>query len=111
VIAAFRVDADASADQWMRSHATEEPRVISYDVKRCCGGGKLCMVSVRERSRKDDRRDFATGVLADGTKLMVDRRAARRLPPTFGLTVRGLGPFRRLDLELSGEQWGALLYD
>ena len=111
MIAAFRVDADASADEWMRSHATEEPRVIAYDVKRCCGGGKLCMVRVREHSRKDDTRDYATAVLADGTMLKVDRRAARRLPPRFGLTVRGMGPFRRLDLELSGEQWGALLYD
>jgi hypothetical protein len=111
VIAAFRIDADRNAEKWMRSHITEEPRVIAYDVKRCCGGGKLCMVSVRERSRQDDRSDYATAVLADGTKLMVDRRAARRLPSRFGLTVRGMGPFRRLDLELSGEQWGALLYD
>jgi len=111
VIAAFRVDADPSAEEWMRSHPTEEPCVVAYDVKRCCGGGKLCMVSVRDRSRKDDHRDYATAVLADGTKLMVDRRAAGRLPSTFGLTVRGLGPFRRLDLDLSGEQWGALLYD
>jgi hypothetical protein len=110
-MAAFQVDADPGAEEWMRSHAAEEPRVIAYDVKRCCGGGKLCMVSVRERSRKDDRRDFTTAVLADGTNLMVDRRAARRLPPRFGLTVRGMGPFRRLDLELSGEQWGTLLYD
>lgn len=111
MITAFRVDADPSAELWMRSHVTEEPRVIAYDVKRCCGGGKLCLVSVRKRSRKDDRRDYVTAVLADGTRLMVDRRAARRLPSRFGLTVRGLGPFRRLDLELSGEQWGALLYD
>jgi hypothetical protein len=111
VIPDFRVDADPSAEQWMRSHVTEEPRVIAYDVKRCCGGGKLCLVSVRARSRKDDRRDYTTAVLADGTKLMVDQRAAHRLPSRFGLTVRGRGPFRRLDLELSGEQWGALLYD
>ena len=110
-MAAFRVDADSRAEEWMRSHITEEPRVVAYDVKRCCGGGKLCMVSVRGRSRKDDRRDYATAMLADGTQLMVDRRAAQRLPPRFGLTVRGLGPFRRLDLDLSGELWGALLYD
>ena len=110
-MAAFQVDADPGAEEWMRSHAAEEPRVIAYDVKRCCGGGKLCMVSVRERSRKDDRRDYAIAVLADGTKFMVDRRAAGRLPPRFGLTVRGMGPFRRLDLDLSGEQWGTLLYD
>jgi hypothetical protein len=95
----------------MRTHESEEPRVVVYDVKRCCGGGKICSVSVRERRNSDDRRDFTTAVLADGTSLLVDRRAARRLPSRFGLTVRGVGPFKRLDLELSGEQWGALLYD
>lgn len=111
MIGAIRVEPDARAQDWMRSHTTDDARVIAYDVKRCCGGGKLCTVSVRERSRKDDRRDYTTAVLADGTRLLVDRRAARRLPSRFGLTVRGLGPFKRLDLALSGEQWGALLYD
>jgi hypothetical protein len=94
----------------MRTHATEQ-RVIVYDVHHCCGGAKICSVTVRNQSRNDDRRDFVTAVLGDGTSLLVDRRAARRLPSRFGLTVRGLGPFKRLDLELSGEQWGALLYD
>lgn len=95
----------------MRTHATDKPRVVAYDVKRCCGGGKLCMVSIRERSAQDRRRDFATAVLSDGSTLLVDRRAASRLPSRFGLTVRGVGPFRRLDLDLSGEEWGVLLYD
>jgi hypothetical protein len=108
---AFRVEADPRAQEWIRTHATDEPRVIAYDVKRCCGGGKLCMVGVRKRSPKDTRREFETAVLADGTTLLVDGRAARRLPSRFGLTVRGVGPFRRLDLALSGEEWGALLYD
>jgi hypothetical protein len=85
--------------------------VISYDVSRCCGGGRICSVSVRERSRGDDRREYTSAVLSDGTTLLVDRRAARRLPSRFGLTVRGRGPFKRLDLQLTGEQWGALLYD
>lgn len=111
MIGAFRVEADQQAKEWMRTHSTEEPRVIAYDVHRCCGGGKLCSVTVREQSRADERRDFVTAVLGDGTRLLVDRRAARRLPSRFGLTVRGLGPFKRLDLELSGEQWGTLLYD
>lgn len=111
MIGTFRVDADQPAQAWMRAHATDEIRVIAYDVKRCCGGAKLCTVSVRELSPKDERREFATAVLGDGTRLLVDRRAARRLPSRFGLTVRGLGPFKRLDLALSGEEWGALLYD
>jgi len=92
-------------------HATKEPRVIAYDVNHCCGGGKLCIVSVRRPSGRDRGRDYVTGVLGDGTTLLVDRRAARRLPSRFRLTVRGIGPFRRLDLDLSGEEWGVLLYD
>jgi hypothetical protein len=107
----LRADADPQAEDWMRSHASKEPLVIAYDVARCCGGGKICSVSVRERSPKDERRDYVSAVLGDGTRLLVDQRAARRLPPRFGLTVRGLGPFKHLDLELTGEQWGALLYD
>ena len=111
MIGTFRVDADQPAQAWMRAHSTDEIRVIAYDVKWCCGGAKLCTVSVRELSPKDERREFATAVLGDGTRLLVDRRAARRLPSRFGLTVRGLGPFKRLELDLSGEEWGALLYD
>ena len=105
------MEADPRAQEWMRAHATKEPRVIAYDVKHCCGGGKLCLVSVRQPSEKDRGRDYVTGVLGDGTKLLVDRRAARRLPSRFRLTVRGIGPFRRLGLDLSGEEWGVLLYD
>jgi hypothetical protein len=110
MIGTVRVEADARARNWLRSHATDNVRVIAYNVKRCCGGGKLCTVSIREHRRSDDRRDYATAVLTDGTRLLVDRRAARRLPSKFGLTVRGLGPFKWLDLALTGDEWGALLY-
>ena len=65
---------------------------------------------MRERSDKDDPRDYAVGVLQDGTRFLIDRRAAARLPSRFGLTVRGLGPLKHLDLELEPEQWGDLLY-
>lgn len=95
----------------MRSHAADQPRLIAYDVQRCCGGGKICSVSIREHSHPDHGRDYATAELEDGTRLLVDPRAASRLPPNFGLTVRGFGPFKRLDLQLDGEQWGVLLYD
>jgi hypothetical protein len=55
--------------------------------------------------------DYVPATMDDGTPLLIDRRAAARLPATFGLTVRGLGPLRHLDLDLDGEQWGRLLYD
>jgi hypothetical protein len=68
-------------------------------------------VKVRELSEKDDPGQYATGVMDDGTKFLIDRRAAARLPSRFGLTVRGLGRLKHLDLDLEGEQWGTLLYD
>ena len=52
----------------------------------------------------------ASGTLTDGRSVLIDRRAAARLPERFTLTVRGLGPLKHLDLELDGEQWGELLY-
>ena len=111
VIPDFVVEPDAKARAWLEKHRAEETRVIAYDVHRCCGGGKICQVTVRDLSRKDDPAQFATGTLEDGTKLLIDRRAAVRLPLRFGLTVRGLGPLKHLDLNLDAEQWGALLYD
>ena len=50
------------------------------------------------------------GVTDEGRRVLVDRRAAARLPGRFGLTVRGLGPLKHLDLELEPEDWGELLY-
>ena len=107
----FDINVDAAAGAWMDSHPTTGPRVISYAVKRCCGGGKICTVQVREASRRDDVSRHTPVLLEDGVQLLVDPRAAARLPARFGLTVRGLGPLKHLDLVLDGEQWGNLLYD
>ena len=107
----FQVEVDAEARAWLDSHPSPAPRVIVYEVKRCCGGGKICNVRVRKSSRRDDVDKYSTATLEDGTKFLVDRRAAARLPARFALTMRGLGPFRHIDLDLDSEQWGALLYD
>ena len=107
----FQLETDAAARSWLDAHPSADARVISYDVHRCCGGGKICRVNVREMTRRDDPDAYATGTLEDGTKFLIDRRAAARLPTRFGLTVRGLSRFKHLDLNLDGEQWGALLYD
>jgi len=105
------VEADAGARAWLASHPSPQPRVIAYDLKRCCGGAKLCSVRVRAPSRRDKVEKYSATTLPDGSRLLVDRRAAARLPSRYALTVRGLRPFRHLDLDLDGEQWGALLYD
>jgi hypothetical protein len=106
----FQVTADARAKAWLAAHPSDGPRVIAYEVHRCCGGGRICNVVVRTSSDHDAHSDYAPALLEDGTRILVDPRAAARLPARFGLTVRGLGPLKHLDLELHSEQWGELLY-
>lgn len=107
----FRLEADSRAQDWLSRHRSAQPRVIAYETHRCCGGGKICEVKVREMSHQEDAADFDAGTLQDGTVFLIDRRAASRLPSQFRLTARGFGPLERLDLELEAEQWGTLLYD
>jgi hypothetical protein len=107
----FVVEVDAAARAWLESHKSEGPRVITYDIHHCCGGGKICDVRVQEAAHGDDFSHYAEAVLPDTTKIVIDPRAAARLPSRFRLTVRRRGPLKRLDLDLSGEEWGALLYD
>ena len=106
----FRLDADARVRAWLNAHPVSSPRVIAYDVQRCCGGGRICQVTVREQSRKDNPDEYTIGVMDDGSSFLIDRRAAAKLPARFALTVRGLGPLKHLDLDLESEQWGDLLY-
>ncbi|HXI95051.1 MAG TPA: hypothetical protein VNG04_02890 [Candidatus Acidoferrum sp.] len=107
----FEVEVDGAAKAWLVSHPATTRRVLAYNVKRCCGGGKICTVQVREQSARDDLSGYTPVVFDDGTELLVDPRAAARLPSRFGLTLRGFGPLKHLDLALDGEQWGRLLYD
>ncbi len=107
----FEVVVDGAAVAWLGSHPSSGRRVLDYNVKRCCGGGKICTVQVREQSARDDLSRHTPVVFDDGTELLVDPRAAVRLPSRFGLTVRGFGPLKHLDLVLDGEEWGRLLYD
>ena len=109
--AEFVVEVDAAARAWLDSHKSEGPRVITYEVHRCCGGGKICNVRVLNAPHRDDFSNYAVAVLPDRTKIVIDPRAAAQLPSQFRLTVRGLSPLKHLDLELSGEEWGQLLYD
>ena len=106
----FELNADPDAQAWLEAHPSSEPRVIEYDVHRCCGGGKICQVRVRERSRSDEPARFVSATLQDGSPILIDARAAARLPARFGLTVRGRGSRKRLDLALDSDEWGELLY-
>lgn len=106
----FQVDADPAARDWLEAHERPDPLVIAYDVHRCCGGGKICQVRVRAGSSRDAHAAYAAGQMADGTEVLIDVHAAKRLPARFTLTVRGVGRWKHLDLDLDGEQWGELLY-
>lgn len=105
----FKLEVDARARAWLDSHPAEA-YVIAYDVHRCCGGGKLCEVRVRQLRHRDAVDGHVSAELANGTRFLIDRRAAARLPSRFGLTVRGLGRLKHLDLRLDPDQWGELLY-
>jgi hypothetical protein len=107
----FEVEADPAARAWLDAHPCAGWRRIDYEVRICCGGGRIRDVRVRSAKTGDDDGDDVATALSDGTPLLIDRRAAARLPSRFGLTVRGLGPLRHLDLAMSPEQWGTLLYD
>jgi hypothetical protein len=109
--AGLEVQPDAAALAWMEAHPSRGPRVLAFNVSRCCGGGRICTVRVRDKARHDDLSDHAPARTEDGAELLVDPRAAARLPKRFGLTLRGIGAFKHLDLVLSGEEWARLLYD
>jgi hypothetical protein len=106
----FEITADVAAQAWMKQHPGSA-RVISYEVHRCCGGGKICQVSVRAIGKRDNLESFDRGSLGGDADVFIDPRAAARLPHRFGLTVRGLGPLKHLDLDLEPDAWGTLLYD
>ncbi|HEV2217328.1 MAG TPA: hypothetical protein VGV88_07115 [Candidatus Dormibacteraeota bacterium] len=106
----FQVHADDAAKSWLEKHEQAGPLVIAYEVHRCCGGGKICQVKVRPMARDDEPAAYASGVTDEGGRVLIDRRAAARLPVSFGLTVRGLGRLKHLDLELGADDWGELLY-
>ena len=106
----FEVDIDTAARDWLKAHVRLDPIVVAYEVHRCCGGGKICLVKVRRMSPHDQPAAFASGVTDEGGRVLIDTRAAAKLPARFGLTVRGLGPLKHLDLELDPEDWGELLY-
>lgn len=46
-----------------------------------------------------------------GRRVLLDRRIVPRMPPTIPITVAGLGPFRGLHLDFSGDEWARLLYE
>src|SRR5256885_11398239 len=97
----FDIEVDAAAAALLRSRTSNGPKVIRYDVHRCCGGGKICTVEVVDAARRDDGGSFVAGVPADGAKLPIDPPAGARPPSRIFLTRRGLRRLRHLALRLT----------
>lgn len=103
-----RIALDDQARDLIAAHPASS-WAIDYDVHRCCGGGKICEVRVRELGAAESRDGYVRSTGPGGAEFLIDPRAARRMPASVLLTVRGMGR-KHLDLVLTGDEWGELLY-
>jgi hypothetical protein len=113
--ARVEVSADRGARGWLAQHPEITRLFITFMSSRaCCSGARVCDVRVRAdvgASRRANAVSMWTSVgSVEGREVLLDARLVERMPAQPRLTVRGLGPFRRLDLDLTGEQWAELLY-
>src|SRR5438094_8749499 len=88
----FQLEPDAGAREWLDTHPSAKTCVVAYDVRRCCGGGKICQVTVRDLSPGDETDRYAPGALCDATSSLIDCGASAALRARFGCTLLGFGP-------------------
>lgn len=109
----FRLTLDNAAEAWLEQHSEVSRLYIALESTRCCYGG-VFDVQIRSGVAPTHRgtRNAHWLLLGDvrGCQVFLDARLSDRMPGQVPLTARGVGPFRHLQLELSGEQWGELLY-
>jgi len=102
----FALTVDDQARHWLEERPQATRLFISYmSSLACCSGARVCDVRVRldaDMSQRDARGAswVALGVV-NGREVM---------PAHLRFVQRGIGPFRHLDLDLSGEQWADVLY-
>ena len=106
---------DEQAKEWLEGHPEASRVFITFKSSRsCCSGVRVCDVRIRfgavsTLSGRGDTSWIRLGQV-DGRAVFADSRLVERMPTRLPLTGRGVGPFRHLDLDLSGEQWAELLY-
>ena len=111
----FELCVDDQAVRWLDEHPRASRLFITYMSSRaCCSGALVCDVRVRvdvTAAQTDTPRTswVALGLLR-GREVMIDARLIDRMPAQLRFIQRGAGPFRHLDLDLSGEQWADVLY-
>jgi hypothetical protein len=106
----FEIELDAQAQRWLEDHDSRAPLVIALDVTRCCGGTRVCDVRLRVDAAASHSGRLVTIGSAAGRDVLLDARILETMPRRIPVTVRGLPVRRRLSLDLTGDQWSALLY-
>lgn len=108
------ISANGKARGWLDEHPEVSRLFITFMSSRaCCSGARVCDVRVRvdvASSRRANAAAWTEFGRVESREVLLDTRLIERMPAQVGLTVRGIGPFSRLDLDLSGEQWAELLY-
>jgi hypothetical protein len=111
----FELRADNQAMQWLEEHPQSSRLFIAYMSSRtCCSGARVCDVRIRvdTTASQPDTRGASWVALGSlrGREVLIDARLIDRMPAQLRFIQRGVGPFHRLDLDLSGEQWADVLY-
>jgi hypothetical protein len=111
----FALSIDAGARHWLDEHPQTSRLFITYmSSTACCSGARVCDVRVRIAAGASQPKAPGTSWAAlgtvDGREVLIDSRLVDRMPALLRFTHRGIGPFRHLDLDLSGEQWAEVLY-
>jgi hypothetical protein len=111
----FALSVDDQARQWLDEHPRASRLFIAYMSSRaCCSGARVCDVRIRvdtTASQADAHGESWVAVgLMRGHEVLIDARLIDRMPAQLRFMQRGVGPFRHLDLDLSGEQWADVLY-
>ena len=110
----FDVAIDPSAQEWLEQHSGTQKLFIGLTTSSCrCVGVQIRDVQVRG-SRPSQRAAPSERWLpigdAAGRPVLLDSRLRATLPRQIPITTAGIGPFRHLSLDLSGEQWAEVLY-
>lgn len=111
-VVGFSIELDPLASQWLETHPMHSRIVITFSVTRCCGGTPVRDVRLRVDEPVAARRRgrfVRIGRVADRDVLM-DARVLKTMPRRIPITVHRLLGRQRLSLDLSGDQWGRLLY-
>jgi hypothetical protein len=106
---------DASAERWLDVHPQVSQLFIAYLSSRaCCSGARVCDVRIRvdidATTRARERNSWSALGRVAGRDVFIDTRLVGRMPAHLQFIERGFGPFRHLDLDLTGEQWADVLY-